>query len=90
MLDRSKWNCSVSAGGWVGNEYISRTLFVGTQAGCAQAAKDSGYPKHICYMHGFHKFELEFIKTGVIRKGKMAEWFSKSGKRWLCNSPSAF
>ena len=78
-LDRSKWNCSVSAAGWLNGEYISQTLFVGTQAGCAQAAKDSGYPKHFFYMSGFSKFEQELIQTGVVRKGKMAEYFARRG-----------
>lgn len=68
--DRTKWQHALHCA----NNRWSGTLFIGTQAGCAVAAKDCELPRHQTYTHGLNKGQYMLASTGkVSRKLLMAQ-----------------
>ena len=55
-MDRTKWRHYAAAHG--------RILFVGTQAGCAQALKDCGVPPVHWHLSGLDKARFMLASTG--------------------------
>lgn len=61
MYDRSEWqHAQHCCNHWPG------VLFIGTQVGCAQAAKDCELPPQHTYVSGLNKAQYMLASTGKV------------------------
>jgi hypothetical protein len=66
-MNRADWKHTARAmQGLFGASYPSGGLFVGTQAGCAQAHKDCQVPVSHRYMAGLNKGQYQLASTGKV------------------------